>query len=197
MITKDREYRSFEFRANQDEMVLEGTPIVFNTPTVMYEFDGIKYYETIDSRALDGADISDVILNVDHEGKPAAKTKNNTLILEKRAEALGMKADVSKNATGRELFEDVTNGFFDKMSFAFTVEQDSYNRATRTRTIEKIRKLYDVSCVSFPAYSQTSLSARSFFEAEAKKEMTEVIARDRKIQIIKIKTQIARLQNDT
>ena len=171
MITTDsREYRSFEFNSAESDMRVQGVPVVFNRETVLYRIDGMECKEVIDARAFDGVDLTDIVLNIDHEGKPAAKTKNGTLTLEVKGDGVYMDADLSKNATGRELYEDIENGFYDKMSFAFTVEADEYNEESRTRTIKKIGKLYDVSAVTFPAYQQTSLSARSFFEAEAEKE---------------------------
>lgn len=179
MITKEREYRSFNFNTAETEMRIEGIPIVFEQPTVMYEIDGVKYYEIIDRNALVGAAIDDVVLNIDHEGKPAAKTKNGTLNIDVRNNDVFISADLSKNATGRELHEDISNGFYDKMSFAFTVSEQSYDQETRTRRILKIKRLYDVSAVTVPAYSQTSIQARAFFKAEAEKEITEVIARSR------------------
>lgn len=174
IITKDREYRAFQFRAEEQEdaKTIEGQPVVFNEVTVLYEWGGVEYKEIIKDTAFQNADISDVVLNIDHEGKPAAKTKNQTLKLEVKSDGLHMNADLSKNATGRELFEDIRNGFYDKMSFAFTIADNGYeyDEKTHTRTITAIEKLYDVSAVTFPAYKQTSLSARSFFEAEAEKE---------------------------
>ena len=56
------------------------------------------------------------------------------------------------------------------MSLAFTIAESSDDKETRTLTIILIKKLYDVSAVTFPAYEQTSISARSFFEAERQKE---------------------------
>lgn len=172
MITKDRQYRAFEFEQKED-MKVDGQAVTFNNPTVIFEVDGIKYYEVVDGRAFDKTDMSDVVLNVDHQGKPAAKTKNQTLELRKTESGLFISADLSKNATGRELFEDISNGFYDKMSFAFTVRKDEYDKQTRTRKILEIDKLYDVSAVTVPAYEATSISARSFFEAEAEKELLE------------------------
>lgn len=172
MITKDREYRHFQFERaeKEDQMKVYGKPVIFNNETVLYEINGVEYKEVISPKAFDGVDLSDVVLNIDHEGKPAAKTKNGTLQLTVRDDGLFMEADLSKNATGRELHEDIRNGFYDAMSFAFTAEAEEYNRETRTRTITKIKRLFDVSAVTFPAYSQTSIQARSFFEAEAEKE---------------------------
>lgn len=173
MISKDREYRSFDFQTDEAELRITGTPVIFNSPTVMYEWDGIKYYEQIDSRAFDEANMRDVVLVVNHGGTPAARTKNGTLKLDVRSSDVVMEADLSKSSVGPALHEDIKNGVYDKMSFAFTVKQDSYNKETRTRTIEKIDRLYDVSVVTFPAYEQTSVQARSFFEAEAEKERAE------------------------
>lgn len=170
-ISKDREYRSFDFE--KQEMRAIGRPVVFNSPTVMFRDGETEYFEQVDSRAFDDAKMDDVILNIDHQGKPAAKTKNGTLKLEIRSDGLYMEADLSKNATGRELNEDIENGFYDKMSYAYTVEKESYDKKTRTRTVEKIDRLYDVSAVTFPAYNQTSIQARSYFEAEAEKERAE------------------------
>lgn len=173
MISKDREYRSFDFQTDEAERRITGTPVIFNSPTVMYEWDGIKYYEQIDSRAFDEANMRDVVLVVNHGGTPAARTKNGTLKLDVRSSDVVMEADLSKSSVGPALREDIKNGVYDKMSFAFTVKQDSYNKETRTRTIEKIDRLYDVSVVTFPAYEQTSVQARSFFEAEAERERAE------------------------
>jgi uncharacterized protein len=171
MISKDREYRAFEFET--DEMRIEGKAVAFESPTVMAEIDGMKFYEVIDRNAFAEAKMDDVVLVENHQGRAAAKTKNRTLELKTSDDGLFIRADLSKNATGRELYEAIQNGFYDKMSFAFTVRKDSYDKESRTRRIEKIDRLFDVSAVDFPAYSETSISARSFFEAEAEKEMKE------------------------
>lgn len=187
-----REYRSFDFTMQDNEMRVTGTPVVFNSPTVMYEYDGAKYYEQISSKAFDGVDLSDVVLNVNHQGTPAARTKNHTMTLEVRSDVLFMDSDLSKSSIGPALRSDIANGVYDKMSFAFTVAQESYDVKTRTRTIEKIDQLFDVSVVTFPAYKQTTVSARSFFEAEAEKErVAEAIRCERKRKRIQIIAQAA------
>ena len=188
-ITKDREYRSFEFSPTKEaEMIIEGIPVVFEEKTVMFEVDGIKYYEKVSRDAFNGALIDDVVLNIDHVGKPAAKTKNGTLELEVRNNDIYMKADLSKNATGRELFEDITNGFYDKMSFAFTIADEEYDKDTRTRTIKRVDRLYDVSAVTVPAYQQTTLNARSFFSVEAEKELLE--KREQELRVAKLRLRL-------
>ena len=73
------------------------------------------------------------------------------------------------------------------MSFSFTIAESSYDEETRTRTIIRVKKLYDVSAVTFPAYEQTSISARSFFEAERQKE-AEFLERERRRKELLLKT---------
>ncbi len=173
MITKDRQYRAFEIRAEPDGMTVEGYAAVFDKPEVMYEFDGIQYKEEVDRNALSSAQMSDVVMNFNHGGKPVARTKNGTLNLTVDNFGLKVRADLSSSRESRELFEEIKAGLIDKMSFAFTVNEESYNKETHTRRITGIKRLYDVAAVDIPAYDSTSIMARSFFEAEAERERAE------------------------
>ncbi|HKM44344.1 MAG TPA: HK97 family phage prohead protease [Dysgonamonadaceae bacterium] len=182
MITKDREYRMFSYETVEDEekpnqMKVRGTAILFDTPTVLYERDGIKYYEKIDRNSLTEAMMSDVVFNMNHVGPAAAKTRNKTLSLTVTPNGLDFEADLSKNATGRDIYERIESSFLEEMSFAFTVTDEAYDKETRTRTIKKIDRLFDVSAVDNGAYSNTVLELdkrqRSFFAAEAEKELAE------------------------
>ena len=83
------------------------------------------------------------------------------------------------------MFEEIKNGLVTKMSWAFRVSEDSYDRDTRTRTILKIKKVYDVYAVSYPANADTDISARSYFDGVIEAEKREALAR--KAQIPKIK----------
>lgn len=177
---KNREYRNFStFELKQarsvngeDEDCVHGVPVVFNSPTCLYEYDGIKFYEVIDRHAFDHCDMSDVIFNYNHSGRVAARLRNKTLELSINDATMEMKAFLGGTEFGRGLLEDIRGGYIDKMSFAFTIEEGGveYDSATHTRTITRIKKLYDVSAVDIPAYDQTSISARSFFEVEYEKE---------------------------
>jgi HK97 family phage prohead protease len=164
---RSRAFRSFdiEYRKVDDkekkEMIVEGYALRFNSPTVIFEMDGIEYKEVIDPSALDGAIMDDVIFNYDHMGKVMARTRNNTLKLNRDSQGLYIEARLEGTSAGRELYEEIDGGYVDKMSFQFRIEEESYNKDTRTWTIKKIKKLYDVSAVSIPAYDTTSISARN------------------------------------
>ncbi len=155
-------------RFNTDFYV-EGYATTF-VPYLLYEYDGIKFYEEIDRNAFDGADISDVIMLYNHEGKVLARQSNNTLGIEPDSKGLFTFADLSKSVAAKELHSEITEGLITQMSWAFTVAEESYNKETRTRKILKIKKVYDVSAVSIPANGDTEISARSFAQTRFKAE---------------------------
>ena len=173
MITKDRFYRPFEMRISETEMGVEGYAATFDQETVMYEFDGIQYKEIIDRAAFNGTQMQDVVMNYNHSGKPVARTKNDTLQLTIDDVGLKVTADLSGTQEARNLYEEIKAGYIDKMSFAFTVNADEYDKEVHTRRITGIKRLYDVAAVDIPAYDTTTIQARSFFEAEAEKERAE------------------------
>ena len=163
----------FEFRASGweagDEETIVGYAVVFEQRTVLYKDPetGIEYGEIIDRHALDRADLDDVVLRYNHAGRPLARTKNKSLKLRIDDRGLRIEADLSRSDEGRSFYPDVKSGLLDKMSFAFQVQEDTFDRSTNTRRILAISRLQDVSLVDFPAYDQTQVSARSRFEALA------------------------------
>jgi hypothetical protein len=114
--------------------------------------------------------MTDVIFNYNHGGKVMARTRNNTLDLTKDKKGLKIKARLDGTEEGRKLYEEIKGGYIDRMSFRFIASENAYDSDNHMRTIRKIKKLYDVSAVDIPAYDKTSISARSFFEAEAEEE---------------------------
>jgi len=190
MTPKTREYRAFDFEAKEDngDLIVEGTPVVFESPTVIYEIDGLKFYEVVDRHAFDKTHMSDVVFVENHGGTPGARTKNGSLEIKVDQLDVKSRANLRTSSKGPAMYSDIKNGIYDKMSFSFTVSKDSYDKNTRTRRILEIDRLYDVSVVTFPAYEQTSINARSFYEVEAEKEMkehAEAIQRELKLEALK------------
>ena len=191
MTLKDgREYRSLQDfslvhrEEGSEEYRVKGTAVVFDTPTVLFVCDGIEYKEIIDRHAFDGCDLSDVIFNYNHGGKVVARLRNKTLALAITERGLEVEADLSGTQAGRELYEEIDGGYIDKMSFSFSVREAKYDSVTHTRTITKVKKLYDVSAVDIPAYEQTSISARSFFAEEHGKELAALEQARRRKKLI-------------
>lgn len=203
----DREYRrinvsDLETRSAEDgDMIVEGYATTFNQPYFLYGDAHYKVYEEIDRSAFDGADMSDVIMQYDHQGRVFARNRNNTLELETDEHGLKIRAHLGGTEIGRQLYEEIKGGYTDKMSFGFTVdkdqrteERDEVNDVTTIhRKITKFRKIYDVSAVSLPANDATEISARSFGEgviAEAEQERLAVEERKRKIAQIRLMMEV-------
>lgn len=179
----NREYRSMmlniETRAEGDEpegketMIVSGYASTFEEPYTLYEDNEIILREVVDKDAFADTDMTDVIMQYNHEGRVIARNSNNTLIVEPDEKGLFIKADLSGTELGRELYEEIRGGYTDKMSFGFTID-----RLERTRTdledgridvlnrILRVSKLYDVSAVSIPANDGTSISVETRSEID-------------------------------
>ena len=182
----DREYRSMELRVNQEEETpsyeVRGYASTFEPYLMFTDEDGTEYFEQIDPHAFDEADLTDVVFRIDHEGAVYARTSAGTVELWADEHGLGNKADLSKTQKARDLYEDIRVGNYPKMSFAFTVAEDHFDRATHTRIVDRIAKVYDVSPVSFPANPTTelSVSTRDYFNGVIEAEKAERLEREKR-----------------
>ena len=166
---KNREYRNMtplEVRAEEnEEKVVEGFATTFNEPYTLYSDSDLIYREQVAPEAFNNTDMSDVIMQYDHQGRVFARISNNTLEVEPTDKGLFIRANLGGTEIGRNLYEEIAGGYTDKMSFGFTVDGDEETRSESAdgrvdilRTITSINKLYDVSAVSIPANDGTSIS---------------------------------------
>ena len=157
-----------EVRAEDTEekaMVVEGFATTFNEPYVLYEDSDLIYREQVAPEAFEKTDMTDVIMQYDHQGRVFARISNNTLEVNPTEKGLFIRANLGGTEIGRSLYEEIAGGYTDKMSFGFTVDEDVQDRTEAEdgrvevlRTITGIAKLYDVSAVSIPANDGTSIS---------------------------------------
>ncbi|MBQ1297476.1 MAG: HK97 family phage prohead protease [Clostridiales bacterium] len=179
--TTNREYRDMiiEVRTAETEeapderMIVTGYASTFNEPYTLYENDDWRFNEVVDARAFDNTDMSDVIMQYDHEGRVFARMSNNTLTVTPDERGLLIEADLGGTELGRQLYEEIRGGYTNKMSFGFTVDGEDIldtkaedGKALTVRTITSVRKLYDVSAVSLPANDATSISVRNLTDGE-------------------------------
>lgn len=180
-----RECRNFmEFRALTDEQ----SPYIVTGYACTYDRYPLfgRFHERITRDAFAGADLSDVIFQYDHAGKVYARTSNGTLQVTPDERGLFIRADLSKSAAAKELFEEIRAGLITKMSFGFRVAQDHDEDDGYTRVIDRVAKVYDVSAVSIPANDNTGIgiSARDFFHAvEERRARAALELRRRRLQI--------------
>lgn len=170
----NREYRDMILTvvADQDgpeeerdeKKTVAGYASTFNEPYVLYEDEDLIYREQVDRSAFDETDMSDVIMQYNHEGRVFARITNNTLRVSPDDKGLFIEADLGGTELGRQLFDEIRGGYTDKMSFGFIVSadeelrtKDEDGRVDILRTITGISKLFDVSAVSIPANNGTSI----------------------------------------
>jgi HK97 family phage prohead protease len=173
-----RTTRSFQVQTRElqndgkEELWVEGYAVRFNSPTVLFEIDDTEYREQISSQAFTDCDMSDVIFNYNHSGKVMARTRNHTLQLAVENEGLFIRARLDGTEEGRKLYDEIKGGYIDRMSFQFTIREEEYDPKEHLWTVNRLKRLYDVSAVDIPAYDDTSIEARrtSILEAEAEDE---------------------------
>ena len=165
---------NFEVRAEENEQhghFLSGRPIVFGQRTDLGFYD-----EIIEAGALDTTDLKDVRFLVNHNTDmiPLARSRNNTenstMQMSVDADGMGIRVDLDteNNADARSLYSAVSRGDITGMSFMFVVDKDSWDDIDTehpTRHVRSIRQVMEVSAVTFPAYSQTSIQARGIADA--------------------------------
>lgn len=162
----------------QSDYYVEGYATTFDQPYLLYEFeDGYQIWEQIARNALEGADVSDVIMQYNHEGKVLARQSNGTLGIEADEHGLFTFADLSKSRAAQDMHEEISNGLITKMSWAFTVQEEVWDKEKHLRTIQKIKKVYDVSAVSYPANGDTEISVRSFISGVTEARKREALRR--------------------
>ena len=202
---KNKEIRAFNFevRADQNEEhghFLAGRPIVYDSRTDLGWCD-----EIIEKGALEGADLKDVRFLINHNTDmiPLARSRNNNenstmqLSIDEEGMTIRVDLDTENNAEAKSLYSAVERGDLDGMSFMFTVDEDRWEDIESehpTRTITGLGKIFEVSAVTFPAYEQTSITARGLSDAlESAKESLEneraakraIEAQKQKIRIMK------------
>lgn len=181
---QNREYRNMELRVlppttEEKSYMVEGYASTFE-PYVLMTVDGTDYSERIEPTAFDDADLSDVVFRVDHEGPVYARSSAGTVSVWVDEHGLAQRTDLSKTQRAKGLFDDIEAGNYPQMSFAFTVAEEHFDKATHTRVIDRIAKVFDVSAVSFPANPTTELSiaTRDYFNGVIEAEKAERLERE-------------------
>ena len=187
----NKEIRTFdvqdlELRQEGDSNVVVGYGSVFNT----LSNDLGNFKEIIAEGAFDGRLQDDVRFLINHDGLPLARTTNGTLRLTTDERGLRYEAEVANTSIGRDLIELMRNGTINQSSFAFVVEDDSWEvrDGINIRTINKVSRLYDVSAVTYPAYESASASValRSMEEwkkTEEEKALQESLEKEKEERV--------------
>lgn len=125
-LANGRTFRFMEMRAaDDDKFIVEGYATTFNQPYELYSFDNYTVREQVDAHALDEANMDDVIMQYDHEGRVFARRSNKTLELDIDSHGLKIRAYLGGTDLGRQLYQEIKGGYTTKMSFAFMVKEST------------------------------------------------------------------------
>ena len=163
----------------ENQMIVEGRAVVFNQPTVLFKSGGNEYKEVIEAGALDEADMRDVVFRYNHNDNLFIMARTRGGSLEVTKEGL-VRAKFFDTQQARDLYTLIKAGAVDKMSFAFTIREESFDKETRTWHVRKIDKVFDVAAVDQPAYDTTSISARKVLDLE--RERMEALERAQELE---------------
>ena len=116
-----------------------------------------------------------------------ARTKNKSLSLSVDDHGLKVRAELLNTTTNADVYKMVKAGLLDKMSFAFTVKKQSWDRSSKIplRRIEEIDRLFDVSVVDLPAYEGTSIYSRSLDLVETELKAMDLAKREEEAKVIR------------
>lgn len=168
----------FETREDKGTGIITGRPIVYDSRTNLGWFD-----EVIDVGALDGADLTDVRLCLNHDtsyvyARSRRNNQNSTMRLNVTQHGLEIEAQlaVEESPRAKDFYSAVKRGDIDKMSFMFRVDGESWENLESdhpTRHITKISSVLEVSAVTFPAYDSTAIDARGGEALESARSVLE------------------------
>ena len=160
----------FEIRAEKDEKrgnIIVGRPIVYDSKTDI----GGYFAEIIERGALKKANLEDVRFLVNHDQSkiPLARSRKNTknstmkLTVDNDGMEIEVQLDTENNTEARNLYSAIERGDITGMSFMFGIDDEEWEDLDSdypTRHIKAISTVVEVSAVTFPAYEETSISAR-------------------------------------
>ena len=192
-MTKETRLADVKFEESAGKMTLEGYAIVFDQETMIGTEDH-GFTEVIDRKALQETHMKDVPMKYNHMDSflIIARTKNQSLKLTVDEVGLKVHAELLDTQSNQDIYKMVRSGLLDKMSFAFTVDEQVWNRDGKIpkRVITKIARLYDVSVVDTPAYDSTSLYARSLESMDVELKAMELAELSKKVEVMKKKIRI-------
>jgi uncharacterized protein len=173
-----------------EKMIVEGYAIVFDQETLIGDSE-YGFIEVINKSALESANLQDVPLKYNHTDDRLilARTRNGSLTFTIDDYGLKIRAELIDTQSNRDVYKSIVAGLLDKMSFAFTVKSQSWDRSGKVpkRNITQIDRLYDVSVVDLPAYEGTSIDAlaRSLEIAEAEIRALDDVKNEQIRQVIR------------
>lgn len=158
-----------------DENIIEGYAAVFNKDSE--DFGG--WHERIAPGAFSDVLKDNAVALFNHDMNLVLGRNGVNVSLSEDATGLRYKVKLPDTSFAKDLRQLIKDGIIHQSSFAFTVNEQEWKHSDSkpsVRTIKKIKRLYDVSPVTTPAYPDASVGARSFEATKPKDEEPRLTA---------------------
>lgn len=122
------------------------------------------FIERVDKRAFNEVLSDDAVALLNHDQNFVLARNGVTMSLSVDDKGLRYEFEAPNTTAGNDLIENIRLGNINQSSFAFTVEDDTWEERDgkpHLRTINKVKRLFDVSPVTYPAYPDTTVAQRS------------------------------------
>lgn len=170
----------------ESDHYVDGYAALYEPYVLYYDYQNNPVYERFERGCFDNCDMSDIIMQYDHEGKVLARNRNGSLIVEADDTGLFFAADLSRTEAARSLYDEIKADMVTKMSWRFRTGNYYYDKDTRTIVHLTVKKIYDVSAVSIPANDNTEINARAWVDgeiAQAARREAELDERRRRLRL--------------
>lgn len=179
--------------SGNESRTVEGYAALFNVTDI-----GGWFEERIEPGAFkDALKRSDIRALFNHDPNYIlARTESGTLQVKEDEKGLFYRFEAPDTTFGNDFLKMLRRGDISQSSFAFTVKKQRWEEEKRgeewkyTRVVEEVDQVYDVSPVTYPAYSETTVSARSKVTEKNKQELInnrEAAKRERLLQLHKLR----------
>lgn len=195
----ERRFYSAEVRAAEDSRMVDGYAALFNSDSeVLYG----QFVERIAPGAFDEVLKDDAVALFNHDPNLVLARNGKTMTLIQDEKGLRYQFKAPNTTAGNDLIENLRTGNISQSSFGFTVASEEWTYSEdrskpSIRTITKVKRLYDVSPVTYPAYPDTSVGLRNFEALRKEYEEKKAKEEDRsyKMELIKRELEIFKLKH--
>ena len=180
MIDTQKEIRKAEIKSASDGRTVSGYAVRFESESVNMGFVEIIHRGAITEDTIKASDVFALLNHQENTVLARCNRGTGSLTLTVDDDGVFYEFEAPNTANGDELLEHIRRGEISQSSFAFSVaNEDGAEKWTKredgiiVREINKIARLYDISPVYQPAYTETTCSKRALEKVTELQNMEE------------------------
>lgn len=167
IVNRSLEIRSAEFDNDTGDLIIEGHFTSFNFRySIGYNWwTNNEEFEEIDPDAFDKANFNTCFFKYNHSDSKyvMASYESGTIEIniDKVQNKAFFKARLAPTQDAKDLYMLIQRRVINKMSWAFTVDKESYDRKEHVSRVLSVENVYDIAAVPLPACDETSVNVNA------------------------------------